>query len=55
MRDISDNLMWIFENWVNDQYSQPLGVAVIEFWYNVTWICNDLDYYMIFAKLSSQP
>ena len=22
MRDISDNLMWIFENWFNDQYSQ---------------------------------
>ena len=32
MRDISDNLMWIFENWFNDQYSQALPEITI---YNV--------------------
>ena len=29
MRDISDNLMWIFENWFNDQYSQALPEITI--------------------------
>ena len=51
MRDISNNLMWIFQNWFNDQYSQAWPEITI----NVTWICSYLDYYMMFAKLNNQP
>ena len=32
MRDISNNLMWIFQNWFNDQYSQAMSEITICNW-----------------------